>query len=287
MDVKTIQRTETTSLLWLTDLHLDRANEQQRHELYESIRFSTAGAVVITGDISTAKLLPLHMRELAAAASPTPVYFVLGNHDFYGSSIAAVDSAASGVCRAHDNLHHLGQGELIPLNDQTAFIGHRGWGDGRMGWSARTLARNPDFQAIEDFRGLEQPKAFELLAQLGRESAAYFRRVLPYALTCYRHVIVATHVPPFTWAAHFKGKPCDWLRQPFDANISAGAAILRIAERFPASRVTVLSGHTHCAASVGITENLIVHAGGATTGHPAAQGLLQITREGLIRMREA
>jgi len=278
---------QTPSFLWLTDLHLDRATAERRESLYEEIRQSESGAVVITGDISTAKHLPLHLRELAAAAEGRQVYFVLGNHDFFWSSFSDVDRCVAGVCRAHDNLHHLGQGEIVDLGDDTVLIGHRGWGDGRMGWSVQTLARNPDFAAIEDFQGLEHSEAFELLGQLGRESASYFRGLLPYALTCYRHVIVATHVPPFSQAAKYDRQACDYLRQPFYVNISAGASIMRIAERFPASTVTILAGHTHHAARFQAAANLELLVGGARPGFPGAQGLLQITREGLIRKRQA
>jgi predicted phosphohydrolase len=283
MGMGTIQNTETTGLLWLTDLHLDRADDQRRNELFESIRLSKAEAVVITGDISTARLLPLHLRELAAAASPKPVYFVLGNHDFFGSSIAVVDSVVSGVCREHANLHHLGQGEIIRLSSDTALVGHRGWADGRMGWGSRTLARNPDFAAIRDFKGLSKEDAFALLHKLGQDSSYYLRGLLPYALTCYDHVIVATHVPPFTKGACFTNKPCDWLRQPFYTNIAMGGFLLRQAQAFPSKQITVLAGHTHCAAEVRPLPNLTLKVGEARPGGPHRQGEFKISSGGILR----
>jgi 3',5'-cyclic-AMP phosphodiesterase len=272
--MKTTASTQKTNILWLTDLHLDKATGARRSGFYREMRATKADALLITGDISSAKFLPLHLRELAAAASPREVYFVLGNHDFYGSSFAAVDSLVAGVCRAHENLHHLGKGDMIGLPGDTALIGHRGWGDGRMGWGQRSLARNPDFDAIKDFQGLSKTQQFALLRELGRESASYFRKVLPYALTCHRHVIVATHVPPFTRGAHFKGRPCDWLRQPHYSNISAGATILGIAGRFPKSKITILSGHTHCAAQFKASSNIEMRVGGARPGYPEPQAPL-------------
>lgn len=271
----------TKSILWLTDLHLDRAKPEHKAALYEEIQRSVADTLLITGDISTAKNLPLHLRELAAAASWRQVFFVLGNHDFHGSSFAQVESCVAGVCGSHVNLRQLGQGEILRLNDETALVGHRGWADGRMGWGARTLARNPDFAAIDDFRGLDRKAAFKLLGRLGSESALYLRSVMPYALTCYKHVIVATHVPPMTSAALYDGKPCDWLRQPFYCNIATGALLLAISKSFARKTITVLCGHTHSAARVQATPNLEIRVGGAKPGHPRSQGVFEVSASGL------
>lgn len=274
---------QNTQILWLTDLHLDRAKPAQKEALYEEIQRSKADTVLITGDISTAKHLPLHLRELAAAASSRQVYFVLGNHDFYGSTFAHVDRCVAGVCGTHDNLYHLGGGEIFPLSADSALVGHRGWGDGRMGWGSRTLAHNPDFSAIKDFEGLSREQAFKLLLKLGLDSSFYLRGLLPYALTCYNHVIVATHFPPFTKGACFTKKPCDWLRQPFYTNIAMGGLLLRLTQAFPSKRITVLAGHTHCCAQFRALPDLELRVGGARPGFPSSQGLLEVSGAGLIR----
>ncbi|MEO6845987.1 MAG: metallophosphoesterase [Chthoniobacterales bacterium] len=270
------------AILWLTDLHLDRATSARRQFFYEEIQGSKADKILITGDISTSRQLPLHLRELAAAASPRPMYFVLGNHDYYGSSFSEMDGRVAGICRTHDNLQQLGKGEIIRLGPGTAMVGHRGWGDGRMGWGSRSFARNPDFSAIKDFEGLSREAAFALLGQLGQESASYLRGVLPYALTCWQHVIVATHVPPFTGGACFSEKPCDWLRQPYYSNIAMGGLLLRMAECFPKKRITILAGHTHCAAQFQAAPNLELRVGGARPGFPKAQRQLSISSHGML-----
>jgi len=271
----------TKQLLWLTDLHLDRARPESKAALYEENRRTVADTLLITGDISTAKQLPLHLREIAAASESKQVFFVLGNHDFYGSSFAKVDSCVAGVCRSHSNLRHLGQGEIIRLDEETALVGHRGWADGKTGWGVRSFARNPDFGAIDDFRGLDRKAAFKLLGRLGSASAVYFRSVMPYALTCYKHVIVATHVPPMTSAALYDGKPCDWLRQPFYCNIANGAFFHAISNIFSRNLITILCGHTHSAACVNTTPNLQIRVGGVKPGHPRSQGVFEVSSSGM------
>ena len=204
------------------------------------------------------------------------MYFLLGNHDFYGSSFSEVQKRVEEVCAGHGNLRQLGRGEIVPLGSGDALIGHQGWADGRAGWGPRSLARNPDFQAIGDFCGLSQGEAFARMHKLGKGCAQYFRDLLPYALTCYRRVWVATHVPPFSHAAYYDNKPCDKLRQPFFSNISAGGAIRAIAGRFPGRRLTVLCGHTHCRAAVRAANNVEVLVGSARPGAPEFQQIFSL-----------
>jgi len=189
-------RTPAKSLAWMTDLHLDVAPSWARRRFYKCLEASPAAVFLITGDISVARLLPLHLREIAAAAGERPVYFTLGNHDFYGSSFARVDGMVAGICSTHRHLHHLDGKRLIDLGHDTVLIGHRGWCDGRTGWGERSLAKNPDFGAIEDFKGLTRSQAFQFLRVLGFHSAERIRKCLPYALTCYNRVIIATTTIP-------------------------------------------------------------------------------------------
>lgn len=258
-------------IAWLTDIHLNKVTDNHRVAFYGRLRKADFDAVVITGDISEARLLPAHLRELGRACSPRKVYFVLGNHDFYGSCFVDVDRAVAMVCKEQSNLHHLGHGERIPMGANSVLIGHRGWADGRAGWGKRSLARNPDRKGIADFRGLSRQAAFGLMEDLGKASGKYFRDILPYALKCYEHVWLATHVPPFTQAAFYDGKPCDCVRQPFYSNISAGGVINGIAGSYRNRKITVLCGHTHSQARAMISDRVWVLAGKAKPGWPQIQ----------------
>ena len=263
-------------LMWLTDLHLDRVEEKRRKAFYTALAKVTADAVVITGDISDAPHLPGHLRELGQAFGTKPVYLVLGNHDFYGSAFSDVDRSVSAVCGEQKNLRHLGQGEIIPMGNGTALVGHRGWADGRAGWGSRAGIANPDKDKIADLRRLSDRAMFDKLAELGKESASYFRSVLPYALQCYEHVWVATHVPPFTCAAFYNGKPCGGTHLPYYANLSAGCVIRGISRAFPKSRLSVLCGHTHSTAEVNASERIRVFVGGARKRHPQMQKVFEV-----------
>ena len=265
-------------LLWATDLHLDRADDKNRKVFFNMLAKTNADAVVVTGDISDARLLPVHLRELGRALEPRPVYFVLGNHDFFGSGFDDVDRAVSAVCQEQANLRHLGHGEIIPLVNGSALVGHRGWADGRAGGGARSVIHSPDHDLIGDFRGLSKRAVFGKMEELGRASGQYIREVLPYALRCYEQVWMATHVPPFTWAANYNGKPCGGHHLPHYSNLSAGCAIKGISKHFPKSRLTVLCGHTHSPARVRISEQVQVLAGEARPGHPQVQRVFAMSQ---------
>jgi 3',5'-cyclic-AMP phosphodiesterase len=272
-------RTPAKSLAWLTDLHLDAAPSWARRKFYKCLEASPAALFLITGDISNARLLPLHLREIAAAAGERPVYFCLGNHDFYGSSFARVDGIVAGICSNHRHLHHLDGKRLIDLGHDTVLIGHRGWCDGRTGWGEKSLAKNPDFLAIEDFKRMNRSRAFQFLRALGLQSASRLRSVLPYGLTCYNRVIVATHFPPALQAARFRGKPVDWLRQPFFCNSAVGQMLFRMSQQFPRQEILVLCGHTHSAVSAPITPNLTIRSGVARQGFPALGEIISLAHQ--------
>lgn len=207
------------------------------------------------------------------------MYFVLGNHDFYGSCFSAVEQAVATVCQEQRNLRHLGQGEIIGLGNSVALVGHRGWADGRAGCGNRSKLRNPDCDGIFDLHGWSKEAVFSKMQVLGRASGRYFRDVLPYALTCYSHVLVATHFPPFTGAVFFNGKPCGGHHLPHYANLSAGCAIGGISKCFPKRRVTVLCGHTHSAADEVVSEQIRVLAGEAKPGRPEMQKVFELPRD--------
>ena len=266
-----------TQLLWATDIHLDRADQQAKSRFFDKLAGTHYDAVLLTGDISTADSLPTHLAQLSRACWPKPIYLLLGNHDYFNSTIAEVDLKVEAICRCHRNLIPLGRGEIIRLTPNTSLIGHSGWYDGRAGYGRRTFVDTPDRHFIGELKGLPRDAMFDKFLQLGRESADYFRRTLTCALRQRpRTILLGTHVPPFTQAIRHGGLPCKWHLLPYYANSSAGFAIAGISKQFPNSKIIVHSGHTHSPAHVRLSDNLEIRVGGAQPGHPALQGVFEI-----------
>lgn len=88
-------------------------------------RFEQKEAKETKGRLEGYLWLPVHLWSIAEACRPRLVFFVLRNHDFYGSSFEDVDPAVANVCAQHPNLRHLGRGEVIPLTADSTRISHR------------------------------------------------------------------------------------------------------------------------------------------------------------------
>ena len=266
-----------TTILWLTDIHLDRAKREDTERLLGKISKIEYGALIITGDISTAPFLAGHLRELAESCAPRNLYFVAGNHDYHHGSIESVDREIASVCRSVKNLHHLRGDEIIPLSQNPALVGHRGWADARAGWGRQTIIRSRDHRSIKDFCTLTRAELFAKMESLGKESATAFRRTLPFALSKFQHVVVATHVPLFSESVHYNNHTCGPTHLPHFVNLSGGMALAGITRNFPHRQVTVLSGHTHSPATIRILTNLEARVGGAQTGNPGIQDVLEFS----------
>jgi predicted phosphohydrolase len=277
----TLRKKQVSKLdaLWLGDLHLDKAGDQQRKKLYNTIHSSKSDCVIITGDIASARHLRGHLMDLSSACWPRPCYFTPGNHDYHGSFIAEVEMTLQKLQMEVSNFHFLNGKRLIPLGHNTCLIGHGGWADARAGNGQYTRIDSPDRHAIRDFQGMGRRMALQKMNEFGRESAAAIRKILPLALSRYHHVIIATHVPPFPTAVRFDNKPCDRMHLPHFSNLSAGLAILGIARAFPQHpqrRITILAGHAHSKCIQTILPNLTIRVGHARTGRPDVFELLNL-----------
>jgi predicted phosphohydrolase len=249
-----------SDLLWVTDLHLETLSPNQFTRFLEDIKAHPSKIVVITGDISLALLVERHLIELSNALPDKKICFTLGNHDFFGGSIEEVEARIDRLCNERHNLIHLDGKKIIPLSDDTALLGHRGWADARAGLGNRSWARNADFWMIKELRGSRQ-EAFKKIAAMGDDSAKAFREILPLALTQYRSVVLATHVPPFRQVLRFGDQKCKPVRYPHFVNISAGMVIGGIAKKFPERKISVLCGHTHTPRKSPILHNLTAEVG--------------------------
>jgi predicted phosphohydrolase len=264
------------STLWVGDLHLDRADSPSRKKLYDTITSTESESVIVTGDVANAHHLRNHLTELASVCWPRPCYFVPGNHDYHGSSIAVSDQNLIALQKDVSNFHFLNGKKIISLSKNTCLIGHGGWADARAGYGKRTIIGSPDRHSIRDFQGMDHKAALRKMNELGRKSAAAIRGILPLALTRFQHVVIATHVPPFPTAVRFDDQPCDPGYLPHFSNLSIGLAILGIARAFPKRRITILAGHAHSKCVQTIAPNLSIRVGHARTGRPNVFEFLQL-----------
>jgi predicted MPP superfamily phosphohydrolase len=250
---------------WLTDVHLNFLDESRLGDFLATVRREAPDVLLVTGDTAESSDV---IGGLARIGDIAPLYFVLGNHDFYRSSIAEVRDRARATNRW---LPSLGP---VRLTDATMLVGVDGWGDARCGDLASrvTLA---DWRFIRDLQGLTTPARIEALRALGAQEADVLRRQLA-TLAPTRELVVLTHVPPFAEACWYNGKPStpEWL--PWFTCIAVGDILLDYARRTPGANISVLCGHTHGRGEYRAAENLLVRTGGwapgeADYGNPIVQ----------------
>lgn len=262
-------------LAWATDLHFEFATIDAVVAFCEHVIAQAPEALLLAGDVAQAPTVARYLRALDLAL-PMPIYFVLGNHDFYRGSIAAVRGAMEELTAASRHLVWMPRAGVVRLGSDTALIGHDGWADARCGDYASSRVRLNDYRLIEELTGLTREKRRSVLEQLGDQAAAHFAQVLPDALAQHRRVIALTHVPPFPETSWYQGRIADpdWL--PHFCSAAVGHVFLSTMEAYPEHELLVLCGHTHTGGAIQVRPNLRVVVGSARYGQPELQELLEV-----------
>jgi predicted phosphohydrolase len=254
-------------VVWLTDIHLNFLPDTRVNALLEEVSAAWPDRVLISGDIAEAHNLCDYLERIQAALA-APVYFVLGNHDFYYGSICETRERVVRLCQENPRLHYLTTEESYPLSEHVGVVGHDGWADGRLGNYSRSLVKMLDWKLIAELEPHDRQSRWEVLKGLADEAAAHLRRVLPLALSRYPHVVLLTHVPPFLAACWHEGRISDDQWSPHFTCHAVGAAILETMDAHPERKLTVLCGHTHGQGETSPRPNIEVLTGGAEYGAP-------------------
>jgi 3',5'-cyclic AMP phosphodiesterase CpdA len=264
---------------WLTDLHLNFLSASEIGTFLDNVREDEPDVVLISGDTGEARSLQELLGRIEARLQ-RPIYFVLGNHDFYYGSIHGVRAAVARQAQESRWLTWLTGGRIIPLTADTALIGHDSWADGRCGDYEHSDVLMNDYLLIEEFAGLNKRGRLDRLHALGDAAAAYFSTLLPLALMQHRRIILVTHVPPFQEACWHEGQISDDNFLPHFVCKAAGDAMRTVMAANPDRNLLVLCGHTHGEGEAQILPNLRVLTGGAEYGAPEVQRVFDLSRDG-------
>ncbi len=262
--------------VWLTDLHLDLITPESFTAFLDQVIEYEPDLVWLTGDIDE-KNLNDTLRQMATRLQ-VPIYFVLGNHDYYRKTIANVRSAVEELSRQSRLLTWMPSVDFIEITPEIGLVGHDGWADGGYGNFLNSPVLLQDYLLIRDLHNTSGESLLKKLQLLGQDAAAHVRRVLPKALERFQHVILLTHVPPFREATWYEGN-IPSLEDPYLPHFSCkavGDALLEIVPQYPTKQVTVLCGHTHSSGQTQILDNLIVLTGAAEYGYPRVQHVFEL-----------
>jgi len=260
---------------WLTDVHLNFLEPPALERFVEQVASLEVDGVWLGGDVSEAPDMTRYLKLLVGAWG-VPIYFVLGNHDFYFGSIADVRQQVRSLCVEEPRLVWLSEAAVVRLSERAALVGHDGWADGRLGDYERSYVTMNDHRLIAELAGHDKRSRWEVLKRLGDEAARSLAMRLPAVLEEFEQVYVLMHVPPFRESCWYEGRISDAQWLPHFTCRAMGDVLLMAAERYPQRQMTVLCGHTHGRGAYRPRENLLVLTGGAEYGRPEVQQVLEV-----------
>ena len=257
-------------LALISDPHFDHIRDRAiRGDFKRAIRAANVDAIVMTGDIAEAGTLYNAVRNVEDtndAGDLMRVFYVLGNHDLYGASIAETHRTARST-------YHLAKWIGAPdvladhIDATTCLVGVDGWYDFRVGRCENTRIAMNDWYKIHDFMPLSAGAIVAASRALAEQSAELATRKLQAAVQAgYTRILLATHVPPFLECATHEGQVSDPDWAPIMTNIALGDALYAFATENPDVHVDVLCGHTHDRCDRMVAPNLRVRVGRAEYG---------------------
>lgn len=257
------------TVAWLSDIHLDMVEPSWFDALCTEMRESDAQAVWLTGDIATGNdvcdwLVRIHHQ------TALPVYFVLGNHDYYDSSFVQVEQMVQNMLLKYDGLVWMDTQGSIVINEKTRLIGVGGWGDARAGDFHNTPIRINDHRLIKDLSDISRDEVYRRLLSRGSMMADRLEKQL-LDCTHTQTIWVLTHVPPFEEACWYKGKAGDPNWTADFVCVAVGEVLEKFAMKHPEKNLHVLCGHGHNRGIVHKQKNLIVHTAAAEYRKPRVE----------------
>lgn len=269
-------------LTWLTDIHLNFVKKEERIIFYQTIIKTNGDAVLITGDIAEAPSVAILLQEMCNQIQK-PIYFVLGNHDFYRGEINAVKKEMEQLTQNEPLLNWLPASGQKALDSDTILVGQDGWADGRLGDFQNSRASLNDSRLIADLfqqKILGKNQLLAKMQQLADEDATELDNQLKQAIDKHpKKIIVLIHVPPFKETSLYEGKISDDSYLPYFTSKAIGDVLMQAAKENPQIKFLVLCGHTHSECVYTPLDNLTVKAGKAEYYQPAIQEIIDTMQE--------
>lgn len=272
-------------LAWISDCHFDHLRDQEVLNFITEVE-SQCDMVTISGDIAHYPTTNKYMNMFTK-----PVYYVLGNHDYYGGYYLKVRSNVTAKT-------YLTYSNGCLLSDRTAIVGVDGWADARAGDITKSYVRLNDSTHNETLRfaldrvharyaekynnNTDYSKWMSARWKAGQKVLARKMSELSDADTellvkqldnilsneDVNHIIVVTHVPPFEQACVYEGRITGPNFLPFYCNAGLGDTLKNYIRKYYNVKFTILCGHTHNYCLYSIYENMDLRVAKAIYGMP-------------------
>jgi len=258
---------------------LEFCDQDTVDEFIQEIKDAGADAIFITGDISSD--LIYHLSYLSPPDMPD-IYFVLGNHDYYGNSFNVIDRQVDVLYKYPIDLRRIQKLQSNNLYTRFSkkgvlFAGVNGWYDFRAGNYMQSNVTLNDFHKINEFIGQTKSQIMSIAQRRADNDNMLCGEILNnFAKEEENKLIFLTHVPPFVECCLHDGKICNDDYLPFFCNVYMGQFLIQFCQNNPHKDILVLCGHTHHKANFKPLPNLEIRVGGATYGKPEIQEIIEI-----------
>lgn len=269
-------------LLWATDVHLDHVGHASAARSFGDLlrrSYPESEGLIVTGDIAEGRTVVETLRELGEGYGG-PIYFVLGNHDYYRAHFRTVDADIEALSSRTDGLYWLRKCPLW-LDEETALVGSGGFYDARYGDPESPLQLS-DFMLIGEIFEAQDESRARMLEVLRERADSLMATLVEQARSILgdpkiRYLLVATHVPPFAEAAWHNGRGANGTWAPYFSSKATGDALLGLAAEFPHVHFTTLCGHSHGHGTYAAAHNLTIYTGRARYGFPQVAGTINFS----------
>lgn len=258
-------------IIRVSDLHIAFLGGGLDYFLKEVAR-RKPDAVVLTGDIGEGSTLEKTIAYILGIIQ-VPLYFILGNHDYYKASFDYSDELSIQLMETFSTKGI----EAIYLDRTTTKIGNcnivgvNGYADGRAGniYTSGLFNYMNDFRLIGNFIGVwpNRDEVLKVMQEQADLSSEYMKKTLP---TLTGRTLIFTHVPPWPEACvsrHGDGETA-W---PFYVNKKLGETIEDFGKHL---EIEVYCGHTHRKFQGKIADNIWVSVSGSDYGNPEIEEII-------------
>lgn len=256
---------------WLTDIHLNFLEGHERVLFYKEIIKVQSTCIFLTGDIAEADSIKAIMKEMSECIA-RPIYFVLGNHDYYRGNIIDVKKCILELCENDPNLFYLPANDYIELEEGICLLGEDGWADARHGNYDSSYVSLADSRLIADLfqkKIMSRDHLQRKMQQLADADAAKLKLSLINACeNKYHKIVILMHVPPFPECCLYEGKLSNDDFMSFFSSKAMGDVLLEVVKNYAEIDFLVLAGHTHHKAEYQALDNLLVRVGAAEYYEP-------------------
>lgn len=275
IDLRTGETGVNARFGWATDLHLDAASESARQHFIHLANGANIDGLLLAGDMSNGTGFQNHL-EVMAHSLEMPIYFVLGNHDFYGSTISGTRLLAQSVTQDFPSLTYLSHVDSVELGPGVALLGHDCWADGREGDFFASQVMLNDYFYIEDLAEISREERLKRMQKIADEGVTLIENRMRKAFESYSKVVVLCHVPPYRESCLYENKVAGDAWAPHFICGALGEMLSKVMQQYTDRQALVLCGHSHHRALFAPLPNLSVITGGSELGEPLLQDVLLV-----------